>query len=977
MLEAAAMGTLPKGTRLAVEGHLDACAACAEVVAELARVYGSEAPSVPAMTEPATHPPSYGPGAAYRDTQPGATVVGRYRLGRQIGAGGMGVVYEAHDPELQRRVAVKLLHGGLRGDAAAFRAHLLREARAMAQLAHPNVVMVHDVGQVGERVFLAMELVEGTTMREWLATKPKYDAIIDMFLQAGAGLMAAHKIGLVHRDFKPDNVLIADGRARVTDFGLARPLELAATDGPSPVAAALDVSLAQTRPGALVGTPAYMSPEQLRGETADARSDQFSFCVALYEALVGRRPFAGASFAELSRNVLEGRWTVIVPGLWPAVRRVLRRGLATHPHQRYPSMAPLLAELKEPSRAKMAPFIALGGVAVGGVAVALVSLFAKPEEPAATPASETPAAIVRASICELDGIGDAWTPSRRDAVIEQVQRGVFGKDGPPATAAALDAWSERWIAERRKACTGDVSPSRLACLEGERDRFAALVTELGDADSIEAAHALEAASLLPVPDHCGVEARLQRIPAAPSDSQLAAKVALARREIATARAQIDLAAKDAVQTATAAVTAAEATAFAPAMAEARLALGLAQRRAGDPDAAAPTLESAVEAATEGAHPDVTTEAALALVEIEGARRMRTAAAEKWIRIVQADVDAFDDTVLAHTLALHRVAIARAVAEFQDARTVAEEALQLRPKHLESQLAAARALLEADEAAGSLEHAGKALAIAEESFPEKDYRRARVHAAIGHALLALDQPEKALASFETARKLRIYPREYDEDIDEMLADIARARALAAVGRGPEAEEAFAEATREWPEWQENAEVMGQHALWLHAQGRRDEAVKKIRDALAYLEARVGVDDPRLVETLRRVGAIETNLVAAEAALQRAGTLLEQVEYGPLWGLVHETRADLRLRQGDTTGALAELDDAYVTLSSAFGVYGRRTRSNVRRRADLAWELGQKDYAARLYDSIAKEVAEAYGPTHPETMLVAERAQSVSR
>jgi ATP/maltotriose-dependent transcriptional regulator MalT len=172
-------------------------------------------------------------------------------------------------------------------------------------------------------------------------------------------------------------------------------------------------------------------------------------------------------------------------------------------------------------------------------------------------------------------------------------------------------------------------------------------------------------------------------------------------------------------------------------------------------------------------------------------------------------------------------------------------------------------------------------------------------------------------------------------------------------------------------------MGQHALWLHAQGRRDEAVKKIRDALAYLEARVGVDDPRLVETLRRVGAIETNLVAAEAALQRAGTLLEQVEYGPLWGLVHETRADLRLRQGDKTGALAELDDAYVTLSSAFGVYGRRTRSNVRRRADLAWELGQKDYAARLYDSIAKEVAEAYGPTHPETMLVAERAQSVSR
>ena len=383
------------------------------------------------------------------------------------------------------------------------------------------------------------------------------------------------------------------------------------------------------------------------------------------------------------------------------------------------------------------------------------------------------------------------------------------------------------------------------------------------------------------------------------------------------------------------------------------------------------------AATEAAHPDVATEAALALVEIVGARLMRTQGAEKWIRIVQADVDAFDDRVLAHTLALHRVAIARAVAEFQDARTVAEEALQLRPKHLESHLAAARALLDADEAAGALEHASKALAIADESFPETDFRRARVHAAMGHALLALGQPAKALASFEAARKLRIYPREYDEDVDAMLADAARARALGAVGRTAEAEQAFGDATREWPEWPENAEVLGQHAHWLAAQGRNEEAAKKIRDALAYLEARVGVDDPRLIETLRRVGAIEINVVAADAALQRAGTLLEQVEYGPLWGLVHETRADLRLRQGDTTGALSELDDAYVTLSSAFGVYGRRTRTNVRRRADLAWELGQKDYAARLYDSIAKEVAEAYGPTHPEAMLVAERAQSVSR
>ncbi len=984
------MGTLPPAQRVALEAHLDTCTACAEVVAEVARAFGSEMPSIPARGEPPTHPPS---DAAAWTGPPNAMMVGRYALGRQLGSGGMGVVYEAHDPELHRRVAVKLLHGGLRGDAAAYRAHLMREARAMAQLAHPNVVMVHDVGQIGDRVFVAMELVEGPTLREWLATRPEPDAIVDAFAQAGAGLLAAHAIGLVHRDFKPDNVLVAHDRTetarprvRVTDFGLARPLDLPATDGPSPVAAALDVSLAPTRSGAVVGTPAYMSPEQLRGDPADARSDQFSFCVALYEAFHGRRPFAGTSFAELASNVLSGRQSPIAGSTPPNVRRVLARGLAVLPHRRYRSMAELLAELQRPRRSWTAPMIGVAAASGAAVAVGGVLLFALPDDaqpstptmPAASP--EPPREDTAPSIC--DGIGATWSPARRTAIVEQVHKGVFGDAIAPATGDALDAWVDRWSERTRAACTTNDAVA-LACLGAARERFAALTGELGDADSIEAAHALEAATELPSPERCANADRARRTPVLPAKDELAARATLVRREIATARAQVDLAAKDAVDTATAAVASAEAIGYAPAIAEARLALGLAQRRAGRLDDATPTLEAAVVAATEGSHPDVATEAALALVEIVGVTHMRPADAEKWIRIVQAEIDAFDDRELAVELALHRVAVARAVAEWQDAREAAEAALELQPESIEARLALARALLDGDDAKGSLEHARAALASAEQRLPDRDYRFARLHAAIGHAQAALGDRPAALDAFAASSKRRIYPRAYDEDVDEMRADVGRAQVLAALGRTGEAEEAFAEAYNEWPEWLENADVIRAHAQWLAEAGRHEDALARVREAVAYLEAKVGAEDPRLVPALRSVGTVATHVGAfdvAEAALQRAAEILEQsIEYGPLWGLVHETRADLRLGQGDDRAALAELDEAHVPIVSAYGVYGAHTRTNVRRRADLAWELGDREYAARLYGAIAREMAEAFGPDHPDVLRVTERAaaHNVSR
>jgi predicted Ser/Thr protein kinase len=273
--------------------------------------------------------------------------VGRYRVVRRLGAGGMGVVYEARDPDLDRDVAVKLLHG--EGDEALQR-RLLREAQAMARISHRNLVTVYDVGTHRGRVFVAMELVRGQTLRQWLERerRPWPDAV-RVFLEAGRGLAAAHAAGVVHRDFKPDNVLVADsGRVLVVDFGLARGVG-EASDTPQALAPSTDVLASPlTRTGAVLGTPAYMSPEQHLGRPADMRSDQFGFAVALYEAIYGQRPFPGDTHAELYASVTAGERSRLPaePRVPARLIAVLERGLQLDPEARFPDIEALLAELE-------------------------------------------------------------------------------------------------------------------------------------------------------------------------------------------------------------------------------------------------------------------------------------------------------------------------------------------------------------------------------------------------------------------------------------------------------------------------------------------------------------------------------------------------------------------------------------------------------------------------------------------------------
>ncbi|MEM7152441.1 MAG: tetratricopeptide repeat protein [Myxococcota bacterium] len=300
--------------------------------------------------------------------------VGRYVILGTLGAGGMGVVYSAYDPQLDRKIALKVLHPHRDPAGTEGRQRLVREAQAMAKLAHPNVAAVHDVGEHEREIFVAMEFIKGQTLRDWLKAEPRDpQRILEVFIEAGRGLWAAHQAQLLHRDFKPENVMVgAEGRVWVLDFGLVRPLEggealpeRSAKDGDGAIGD--PTATTQTRLGAIMGTPAYMSPEQLQGTPLDARSDQFSFCVALYEALYEKRPFIGASYEELVLNVIAGDISEAprrssVPG-W--LRRVLLVGLRPERERRHASMLALLDALQaDPSRRRRRWLLAGGAVAL-------------------------------------------------------------------------------------------------------------------------------------------------------------------------------------------------------------------------------------------------------------------------------------------------------------------------------------------------------------------------------------------------------------------------------------------------------------------------------------------------------------------------------------------------------------------------------------------------------------------------------------
>jgi len=372
-------GALPPSLLTRVEGHLAGCRDCRALVAAMAQdaIADSNIKTVPHERLTASQVAELP-----KKTLAVGDRVGRYLVLSTLGTGGMGVVFAAYDPQLDRKVALKLLRSGLQLATKDARKRLQREAQAIAQLSHPNVVGVYDVGTTDDGdLYIAMEFVEGDTLTTWLKRWPRtWREIIDVFLQAARGLVAAHSVGLLHRDFKPDNVLVGgDGRVRVTDFGLARSL-IAHLDeesgrGATPsMPTALNAALTAT--GTVLGTPRYMPPEQLTGPDIDARADQFSFCVALHEALYGEHPLPGStsvSMLEKGDRALPPPDGTRVP---TTINRAVARGLERDRAKRWPTMAQLMGELVPPAPRISARTVAfaLGGLLlVTGAAAAVVA----------------------------------------------------------------------------------------------------------------------------------------------------------------------------------------------------------------------------------------------------------------------------------------------------------------------------------------------------------------------------------------------------------------------------------------------------------------------------------------------------------------------------------------------------------------------------------------------------------------------------
>jgi len=432
--------------------------------------------------------------------------LGRYVVLDRLGRGAMGSVYAAYDPELARRVALKVLRAGaaLRQGHEAARQRLLREAQALARLAHPNVVRVFDVGTDRGRVFLAMELVEGQSLRRWLEVPRAWREVVDVLEQAGRGLAAAHALGLVHRDFKPDNVLVGeDGRARVGDFGLVRRIDDDAALEPATSELEADAGSGSslTAVGDVLGTPAYMAPEQHAGEDAGPRSDQYAFCVTAFEALYGRRPFDMDDREALVVAKRRGLGSDADPpgtaGRVPrSVRAVVRRGLSPVPADRFEAMAPLLAAL---GRARVRAGSWRVGVVVGLVVLGGAGMMMARPGDTSLPCAEAGAVPSM-----------AWDEATRDVVRRRL--GELGSgDAAERAVIELDRRVAAWVTADRDACEdtwvrGEQSSVRLAarqeCLRGQWIELEETVSLLRRADAATAAHVDALVQGVPAAEEC-------------------------------------------------------------------------------------------------------------------------------------------------------------------------------------------------------------------------------------------------------------------------------------------------------------------------------------------------------------------------------------------------------------------------------------------------------------------------------------------
>lgn len=466
--------------------------------------------------------------------------VGRFVLLAKVGEGGMGVVFSAYDRELDRKVAIKVLRSAEPDQAE----RLLREAKTMARLSHPNVVPIYEAGRTDAQLYLAMEYVDGGDLRDWWTAESRHwTEIRDKLVEAGRGLEAAHEVGIIHRDFKPQNVLIGrDGRVRVGDFGLARAISPSTAtrveETATPQASAIDSTEADalqalasdhdytlTRTGTILGTPAYIAPELFDGGRADVRSDVFAFCVTAYEAFFGKRPHRGDTLQTLIEAARAGR-VLPMPSrseVPRSIRRALYRGLAPDPQERFGSIRAVLTAF-EPGPRRRRRGLALGLVGAAAAGATMTTLGQGDSGTTLTPCTGARTAW-----------DEVWTQGRASALSSSLSSGLTTPFESPPTAVldALDEYGERWIETHTEACRatrvhGERSEALLdrsmLCLERSSRRVSALLDLVIEQEAVPSANVLDAVEDLPRPEQCTDESFLASTVAPPEDPELAENV---------------------------------------------------------------------------------------------------------------------------------------------------------------------------------------------------------------------------------------------------------------------------------------------------------------------------------------------------------------------------------------------------------------------------------------------------------------------
>ncbi|MEZ4385437.1 MAG: tetratricopeptide repeat protein [Nannocystaceae bacterium] len=865
----------------------------------------------------------------------GGMKIGRFRVLDHLDEGGMGMIFIARDAELDREVALKLLRSRNSAGSSG-RARLLREAQALAKLAHPNVVTVYEAGEFDGQVFVAMELVRGQTLREWARAAPRrWPEIIERFLQAGRGLAAAHRAGLVHRDFKPSNVVVGDDdRVRVLDFGLA--LARDASDCEDPEVTAIDESDASqvsrvgsgllatglTGADSIAGTPAYMAPELILGGSAGIRSDVYAFSVALFEALCGRRPHEGKTLSE-RRAELEAAVTPSFPrssGAPRWLRKVVLRGLAADPFDRYPTMDALLLDIERANQRRRRRQLLVASIA-GVAALTTVEIVHE-----------------REASCDAAGaVAEVWSPARRVRLAGIFEgTGIsFADDTWTRLEPRLDDYAATWSTARGALCEatrrGDRSAARLdleeACLDRRLVSLTALLDllEAPDADLLEGA--VMAADTLPSIASC----RRSDLSAAapPRDATLDAELRRLsdRLEAAELSERIDRTAEGLVIT-EAVLPRARELGERSLLARAGVAHGRLLAAAGRPDEAVRSLREALWIADVARDDERLAAAIAALVYVTAEHLGHYDEALAWRDHADAVVARLGPETEAHSrllwafggAAYRKNDFAAAIRDLRRAVEIDEVLFGARDhRMLPSLIGLGNAHFVAGDAATAAGYYARAQTIAEAELGPDHPETAHVLANLGAARASLGDDEGALELFR------------------------RALALDEARLGPD-----------HPELAANLANIGMTLATSDRAAARDY----LERSLALEERTLGPAHPNLAHALIALGELalaEEDVEAAHAAYSRALAITEAAtgKRGPLYIATLGDLAGIAERRGDLTGALDLLERAYALRLEA--PVGGPPELTPQLRFQLARALRQADPASQRAVDLAEAAA----------------------